>query len=98
MKAKLIVFSLCALFGLSLLTVRLKTREALLRYQIAELETMEDLFLERIEFLKSEVEERTGVVGLLDSAVDLGIHLYMGDREGAIVTLIPEEEEELHLE
>lgn len=98
MKAKLVVFSLCALFGLSLLTVRLRTREALLQYEIAELETLEDLLLERIEFLKSEVEERTGVKGLLDSAVDLGIDLYMTDGDGKKIALLPKADEDLTLE
>jgi hypothetical protein len=39
---------MCALFALALVTVRLKTREAMMRYKIAELEMVEQLLLERL--------------------------------------------------
>ena len=45
------------------MTVRLKTREALLAYDIADLETYEELLHERYIFLKTEVEKRTGRPG-----------------------------------
>ena len=83
---------------MSLLTVRLRTREVLLQYEIAELETLENLLLERIEFLKSEVEERTGVKGLLDNAMDLGIDLYMIDQDGKKISLLPKADEDLTME
>ena len=58
MKAKLVIVLLCSLFFLALVTVRLKTREVLLRYEIADLEAFEVLLFERYRFSKSEVEKK----------------------------------------
>lgn len=88
MKAALVACSLCALFIVSLVTVRLKAREAMLCYEIAELETYEELLLDRLMYTKSEMEERTGAVFLLGRAQKLGIRLYMRDSEGNIFPLL----------
>jgi hypothetical protein len=98
MKIKLVAFSLIALFALSLVTVRLKTREALLAYEIADLETYEELLRERYIFLKTEVEKRTGVVGLLRKAAEHGICLHMSGFEGRHVPLLDSVEESMNLE
>lgn len=98
MKVKLVAFSLLALFALSLVTVRLKTREALLAYDIADLETYEELLHERYIFLKTEVEKRTGVVGLLRKAAEHGISLQMSGFEGRDVPLLDSVEESMNLE
>ena len=98
MKVKLVAFSLFALFALSLVTVRLKTREALLAYDIADLETYEELLHERYIFLKTEVEKRTGVVGLLKKAAEHGIRLHMSGFEGRDVPLLDSVEESMNLE
>lgn len=88
MKNKLTAFSLCALFGLALLTVHLKTREALLRYDIAKYEMYEKVLLDRLNYLTSEKENKAGVVSLLRKAVDLGIDLHFGDTNKVEVPLL----------
>ena len=95
---KLVAFSLVALFALSLVTVHLKSREVLLAYEIAELETFEELLLERYVFLKTEVEKRTGVVGLLKKAAEHGIRLHMSGPDGREVPLLNSMEESANLE
>jgi len=98
MKGKLVAVALCALFALALVTVHLKSRETLLRYEIAELELTEELLLDRLESLNAEVEKQTGVVGLLNKAVEFGIFLHMSGFDGTKVQLFTPLEEEAALE
>lgn len=98
MKGKLFVFSLCAFLALALITVRLRSRALLLKYEIAELETYEELLLHRITFFRSEVEKRSGVVDLLTKALELGIYLHMGSQNGKEIPLLTSLEEEIPLE
>jgi hypothetical protein len=88
MKSKLVAISLCALFALALVTVRIKSREILLRYEIAELEKYELLLHERFIFLKSEVERKAGVVGLLNKAIERGILLHLDSTNGRAIPLL----------
>ena len=98
MKGKLVAVALCALFALALVTVHLKSRETLLCYEIAQLELTEELLLDRLEFLNAEVEKQTGVVGLLNKAVEFGIFLRMSGFDGTKVQLFTPLEEDAALE
>ncbi|MFH1999076.1 MAG: hypothetical protein ABIK28_05300 [Planctomycetota bacterium] len=98
MKAKLIIILLCSLFFLALVTVRLKTRELLLRYEIADLETFEVLLYERYTFSKSEVEKKAGMIDLLTRAAELDIDLRLKSPDGRDVPLIASTEDGFQLE
>jgi hypothetical protein len=98
MRITLVAVSFCALFALALVTVRVKTREVLLRYEIAELEKYESLLFERILYLKAEVERKAGIIGLLDKAVERGILLHMGSPNGMEIPLLSSMEERVPLE
>jgi hypothetical protein len=88
MKAKLIAVSMCALFALALVTVRLNTREAMLCYRIAELEMYEQLLLERLAYVKSRARCKTGAVSLLNRANEQGIQLILEDPAGNQIPLL----------
>jgi hypothetical protein len=88
MKAKLVAMALCGLFTLALVTVRLKTREVLLKYEIADLETFEVLLHERFTYLKSEVERETGILSLLKRAAEMGIRLELEGFDGEAVPIV----------
>jgi len=93
LKNKLTVFSLCALLGLCLVTVRLKTREALLRYDIATYEMYEKMLIERLSYVESDKNSKMGVVALMMRAVELGIDLHLGnatDNETPLLTTLSE--------
>ena len=79
---------MCALFALSLITVRLKALEILKRYQIAELETCEELLLEQIVYLRSEVEREVGGICLLNKAMEFGIQLEMDGLNGKSIPIL----------
>lgn len=98
MKGRLIALSLCGLFTLALVTVRLKTRELLLKYEIADMETVEVLLLERCTFLKSEVDKRSDLVSLLQRAAELGIELQWEGLSGEGIPLITSMEDASQLE
>lgn len=98
MKAKLIIVLLCSLFFLALVTVRLKTREVLLRYEIADLEAFEVLLYERYRFSKSEVEKKAGMIDLLTRAAELGIDLRLLSPDGRDVPLITTADDGFQLE
>jgi hypothetical protein len=98
MKGLLVTLSLCAMFALALVTIHLRSREALLRYQIAELEMDEDLLIERLAYLQAELQKQTGVIGLLNKAVEFGIYLRLGGFDGNHFHLFTPLEEEAALE
>ena len=88
MKSFIVIISLCALFGLALITVRLKTRETLLRYEIAKLEKYEVLLIRRIGFRRSEEALKKSVVNLLERARELNIDLVYRDGEFRTVPIL----------
>ena len=88
MKGKLVALSLCSLFFLALITVKLKTREMLIRYEIAELSLYENLMRERYSFLESEVAEKAGGVPLLTKSLQLGIQLKLNGNGGQGIPLL----------
>jgi len=98
MKGKLVALSLCGLFTLALVTVRLKTRELLLKYEIADLETVEVLLFERCTFLKSEVDRKSDLISLLQRAAEQGIELQWEGLSGESIPFITSTEDALQLE
>lgn len=81
-------FALCALFTLALLTVRLKTRAVLLKYEIARLEAYEGLLVDRLEYYGWKAFAEGGLMDLLDKSARYDIPLCLEGPQGGSIPLI----------